>query len=87
MGGEHRIKGDLGMVEQAPADERVPLATALLSRREIVEKLAAVGRLDTALQWAIDFDDEFECRAVEVDDESTDDVLTSKSTARRGKTP
>ena len=27
---------------------------------------------------AIDFDDEFECRAVEVDDESSDDVLTSE---------
>ena len=37
-----------------------------------------------SMDGAIDLDDEFECRAVEVDDESSDDVLTSKSTARRG---
>ena len=31
-----------------------------------------------SMDGAIDFDDEFECRAVEVDDESSDDVLTSE---------
>ena len=34
------------------------------------------------MDGAIDFDDEFERRAVEVDDESSDDVLTSKLEAR-----
>ena len=35
-----------------------------------------------SMDGAIDFDDEFERRAVEVDDESSDDVLTSKLEAR-----